>query len=84
MSNIKKLLRFHELAEEYIDMNNTYRGVVVDLPEDTVITVTWEIDGPERFKSRDFPISDLPGITEKLQGKVYYKRSKNDTQATNQ
>ena len=82
MSNIKRLVRFYELATEYIEINDLYKGVSIDLSDDTVISVTWRTDDKNRFRSREFPVKDLPGITEKLRKKVQYQKSKNEVEAS--
>lgn len=78
MNNILKLLRFYDLAKQYLELNPMYKGVSIDLPDDVVINVTWHIEGNKRFRSRQFPLKDLPGVTEKLRQKVKYQKAKNE------
>ena len=77
MSSLKKLLRYYDTAKEYVKLSDTFNDVIVEIPEDTVISVTFQIDGSRHFRTREFPISDLPGITEKLKAKVSDIMSRN-------
>ena len=76
MTKIKNLIRFHELANEYLNLQDIYEDVTIDIPEDVVIQVTWHTKGTEVFKSREIPLSDFPGVIEKLRRKIAYKKYK--------
>ena len=77
MTKISKLIKFHDLATEYLELQDLYEDVTIELPENALITVTWRIDGTSLFKSRDIPLSDFDGVIEKLKRKIAYQKNKN-------
>ena len=76
MTKIQNLIKFHALANEYLELQDLYKDVVIDLPDEVLITVTWRIDGTSHFKSRDIPISDFVGVNDKLKRKIQYQKNK--------